>query len=52
MLFDATVDSGLGAPAAFETLEELCGSEIPAVSNLGSISARCGRAARRSIQIT
>ena len=35
VLFDATVDSGLGAPAAFETLEELCGSEIPAVSNLG-----------------
>lgn len=35
VLFDATLDSGLGAPAAFETLEELCGSEIPAVSNLG-----------------
>ena len=35
VLYDATVDSGLGVAPVFETLEEMCTSEDPAVSNLG-----------------
>ncbi len=35
VLYDATVDGGLGVPPTFETLEEMCESEEPAVSNLG-----------------
>ncbi len=35
ILYDATVDSGLGIPPTFETLEDLCGSEDPGVANLG-----------------
>lgn len=35
VLYDATMDSGLGVPPAFETLEEMCASEDPSVSNLG-----------------
>ena len=35
VLYDATMDSGLGMPPTFETLEEMCESPDAAVSNLG-----------------
>lgn len=35
VLYDATIDGGLGVPPTFETLEEMCESGDPAVSNLG-----------------
>lgn len=35
VLYDATVDSGLAVSPAYETLEEMCASEDPAVANLG-----------------
>lgn len=35
VLYDTTVDSGLGVPPAFETLEDMCGSADPTVSNMG-----------------
>lgn len=35
VLYDTTVDSGLGVPPTFETLEEMCESDDPATSNMG-----------------
>ena len=35
VLYDSTMDSGLGVPPAFETLEEMCASGDPQVSNMG-----------------
>lgn len=35
VLYDSTIDNGLGVPATFETLEELCESEDAAIANLG-----------------
>lgn len=35
VLYDTTIDNGIGVPAAFETLEELCESKDGASANLG-----------------
>ena len=35
VLYDATMDNGIGMPATFETLEELCESKVAVDSNLG-----------------
>lgn len=35
VLYDTTVDNGIGVPATFETLEELCVSKDRTVANLG-----------------
>ena len=35
VLYDSTIDNGLGVPATFETLEEMCESQDAAIANLG-----------------
>lgn len=35
VLYDSTVDNGLGVPATYETLEEMCESKDASVANLG-----------------
>lgn len=40
VLYDATIDNGLGMPATFETLEEMCESKDGTVANIGKYFRR------------
>lgn len=40
VLYDSTIDNGLGMPATYETLEEMCESKDGAVANLGKYFRR------------
>ena len=52
VLYDTTIDNGIGVPAAFETLEELCESKDGASANLGRYFRALKESATRRRWIT